>query len=236
MYHLGQGDPEPSVNPEKLTLYDFKFCPYCQRVRYTLDYYGIPYDRILINLMNKPDWFLRMYPVGKVPYIKYIGNEFPESEDIMRFVDKLNGKPETRLLNVCGEEAFKNALSLSEDLGRTRYRFAYYGGSADDVKEFLEVCGKVDAAIKGPYFCGNKVSLADMALAPFLLGWKLVLQRIAKFTPNNTEASIAAAYPKFTAYRKMMEKEPYATATGFSDDEYCKYVEMRLSNKTSTRY
>lgn len=36
------GDPEPAVNPDKFTLYDFKFCPFCQRVRYTLDYHRIP--------------------------------------------------------------------------------------------------------------------------------------------------------------------------------------------------
>lgn len=32
---------------------------------------------------------------------------------IIRFVDQFKGEPETSLLSVCGEDAFKNALSLS---------------------------------------------------------------------------------------------------------------------------
>ncbi|KAM7533433.1 hypothetical protein Aperf_G00000119224 [Anoplocephala perfoliata] len=234
MYHLIRGEPEPQINPEKLTLYDFKYCPYCQRVRYTLDYHQIPYDRILINIADKPDWYLRLYPVGKVPFIRYRGEKLGESEAIMRFVDQLNGKPKTSLLRVCGEGAFMNALSLSEYLSGIHYAFAYYGGSAGDVKDFLDACGKIDATIKGPYLCGDKVSLADMALAPFFLGWKCVLQRIAVFTPENTEASIAATYPKLTAYRKLMAEEPYATVTGFDDDEYGRYLEMRRSRDPST--
>ncbi|KAM7532948.1 hypothetical protein Aperf_G00000118704 [Anoplocephala perfoliata] len=172
----------------------------------------------------------------------------------MRFIDQFNGKPETSLLNVCGEEAFKDALSLSANcignlerinmspqtqlrqFAKPRFKIVYEDGKPVDVKEFLDACGKIDAAIKGPYLCGDKVSLADMALAPFLNGWKCVLQYIAALTPDTTEESIAAAYPKFTAYRKMMAEEPYATATRFDEDEYCRFVILRRAMDTSTRY
>ncbi|KAM7533310.1 hypothetical protein Aperf_G00000118694 [Anoplocephala perfoliata] len=236
MYHLRQGDSEPGTNPEKLTLYEFKFCPYCRRVRYTLNYHGIPYDRVLINLMNKPDWYLRLYPAGRVPFMRYRGEELAESDKIMRFVDQLNGKPETSLLNVCGEEAFRKALSLSEDLSPSHHEVIYEKGSAKDVEDFLNACGKIDAAIKGPYLCGDKVSLADMALATFFTGWNYAVERITALTPENTEASIAAAYPKFTAYRKMMEKEPYAVAAGFDDDELRKYLKIYHAKDSSARY
>ncbi|KAM7533250.1 hypothetical protein Aperf_G00000118686 [Anoplocephala perfoliata] len=236
MYHLGQGDSEPQITSEKITLYYCKFCPFCQRVRYTLGYHQIQYDSILINLINKPDWYLRLNPAGRVPFLRYRGEKLADSEKLIRFVDQLNGKSKTSLLNVCGEEALKNAFSLSEGLSKPRHMIVYEKGSAGDVKEFLDACGKVDDAIKGRYLCGDKVSLADMALAPFLNGWKCVTDRITAITPENTEVSIAAAYPKLTAYRKIMAEEPYTKANTFSDDEFCKYVEIFHAKDTSARF
>ncbi|VDD74724.1 unnamed protein product [Mesocestoides corti] len=108
---------EPKVSPEKFTLYDFKFCPYCQRVRYTLDYHQIPYDRVMVNLISKPDWYYRLHPDGKVPLLRFQDERLIESDLVMLYVDQFNGKPETSLLNVCGEEAFKEALALSAAVG-----------------------------------------------------------------------------------------------------------------------
>uniref|UniRef100_A0A5K3G440 GST N-terminal domain-containing protein n=1 Tax=Mesocestoides corti TaxID=53468 RepID=A0A5K3G440_MESCO len=102
MYHLKQGDPEPEVSYEKFTLYDLKFCPFCQRVRYTLDYHQIPYDRVLVNTLCKPDWYYRLNPDGKVPLLRFRDERLVESDLVMLFVDQFNGKPETSLLNVCG--------------------------------------------------------------------------------------------------------------------------------------
>ncbi|VDN97096.1 unnamed protein product [Rodentolepis nana] len=236
MYHLGQGDPEPDINPDKFTLYDFKFCPFCQRVRYTLDYHKIPYDRVLINLINKPDWYLRLHPSGKTPFLRYRGEKLAESDMIIRFVDQFKGDPETSLLSICGEDAFKNALSLSMAFTQPRFKIVYLDPSVSDVDDLLDACSKIDAAVVGPYFCGDKLSLADMALAPFLNGWECVLQRIASLTSDVTGASIASSYPKFTAYRELMEEQPFAKATGFTADEYAKFVEIYRNKDISARY
>uniref|UniRef100_A0A0X3NM69 Glutathione S-transferase DHAR3 n=1 Tax=Schistocephalus solidus TaxID=70667 RepID=A0A0X3NM69_SCHSO len=115
MYHLKEGDLEPPVDPERLTLYDMQFCPYCQRVRYTLDYHGIPYDRVLIDLSSKPSWYLKMHPLGKVPLLLYRGATMAESDVIMKYVDQLKGA-ESSLLSVCGEEGFKSALNLASSV------------------------------------------------------------------------------------------------------------------------
>ncbi|VDL57947.1 unnamed protein product, partial [Hymenolepis diminuta] len=72
-----------------------------------------------------------------------------------------------------------------------------------------------------------------MALAPFLNGWKCVLQRIASLTSEITEASIASSYPKLNAYRELMQQQPYAKATEFSDDEYAKFVEIYRAKDAS---
>ncbi|KAM3182342.1 hypothetical protein ACTXT7_012570 [Hymenolepis weldensis] len=159
MYHLAQGDPEPDINPEKFTLYDFKYCPFCQRVRYTLDYHKIPYDRVLISLINKPDWYLRLHPVGKTPFLLYRGEKLAESDMIIRFVDQFKGEPDTSLLSVCGEDAFKNALSLSLAFTQPRFKIVYLDPSISDVDDLLDACSKIDAAIAGPYFCGVRMNM-----------------------------------------------------------------------------
>ena len=57
-----------------------------------------------------------MNPAGKVPVLRYRDECRTESEQLMRYIDKFNGKPETSLLNVCGEEDFRSALSLSDEV------------------------------------------------------------------------------------------------------------------------
>ncbi|KAL5104222.1 Glutathione S-transferase DHAR3 chloroplastic [Taenia crassiceps] len=237
MLHLKQGDPEPVVNPDKFTLYDFKFCPFCQRVRYTLDYHRIPYDRVLVNLINKPDWFLRLHPESKVPLLRFRGERLVESDLVMRFVDQFNGEPETSLLRVCGEEAFRNSLSLSAELARPRFRVAYcLDASAADVDEFVAACGKIEAAIKQPYLCGDKVSLADLALVPFLNYWHYTMQRLTDLKANTKEEDIFTAFPKLHQYREMMLCQPYVTATACDENDYAKFVQFWRAKDTNASF
>lgn len=44
-------------------------CPYVQRSVIVLLEKGIPYQRTDIDLGNKPDWFARLSPLGKVPVL-----------------------------------------------------------------------------------------------------------------------------------------------------------------------
>lgn len=78
--HQKAGDPEPKVNPDKVTVYNMRyveifefrvwdvyiikstlmsrFCPYAQRTMLTLLAKGVPFDVVNINLKNKPEWFV----------------------------------------------------------------------------------------------------------------------------------------------------------------------------------
>src|ERR1700716_3452564 len=54
----------------KLKLISHKLCPYVQRAVIALTEKGVPFERIDIDLANKPDWFLAISPLGKVPVLK----------------------------------------------------------------------------------------------------------------------------------------------------------------------
>ncbi|MES2034183.1 MAG: glutathione S-transferase N-terminal domain-containing protein, partial [Pseudomonadota bacterium] len=54
----------------KLTLISFPLCPFVQRAIIALEEKKVPYDVVYIDLTNKPDWFLKLSPLGKVPVLK----------------------------------------------------------------------------------------------------------------------------------------------------------------------
>jgi glutathione S-transferase len=58
----------------KLKLVTAKFSPYGHRVEMTLIEKNIPYEKIDIDLANRPDWFVKESPIGKVP-ILYIDDK-----------------------------------------------------------------------------------------------------------------------------------------------------------------
>ena len=51
-------------------LISHKLCPYVQRAVIALNEKGVPFERIDIDLANKPDWFLKISPLGKVPVLR----------------------------------------------------------------------------------------------------------------------------------------------------------------------
>ena len=42
-------------------------CPYVQRARIVLEEKAVPHELEFIDLAGKPDWFLAVSPLGKVP-------------------------------------------------------------------------------------------------------------------------------------------------------------------------
>src|SRR5919204_2951760 len=55
-----------------LKLISHKLCPYVQRAVIALTEKGVPFERIDIDLANKPDWFLKISPLGKVPVLTVV--------------------------------------------------------------------------------------------------------------------------------------------------------------------
>ncbi len=52
-----------------LKLISHKLCPYVQRAVIALTEKGVAFGRIDIDLADKPDWFLKISPLGKVPVL-----------------------------------------------------------------------------------------------------------------------------------------------------------------------
>ncbi|CAL5411632.1 unnamed protein product [Camellia sinensis] len=63
-------------------------CPFTQRVLLTLEEKKIPYKIHLINISDKPQWFLEANPEGKVPVIKFDEEWISDSDVIVSHIEE----------------------------------------------------------------------------------------------------------------------------------------------------
>src|SRR6188474_401494 len=76
-----------------LKLISHKLCPYVQRAAIALSEKGIPFERIDIDLANKPDWFLKISPLGKTPVLLVGDVPIFESAVILEYLEETQSKP-----------------------------------------------------------------------------------------------------------------------------------------------
>lgn len=218
--HLKAGDAQPAIDDSKYTLFAFRFCPFCDRVRLVLNYHKIDYDLIPIALPDKPDWFLRLSPSGKVPMLLYNGEKLVESDLIMRFVDELRG-PDASLMKVCGLETFQHALELSSMFFRPAHSILYNPAvDSQSPNAFRQACEDLCAVLKNEYFSGSQLSLADLVLFPMIDRLESVLARLADRPPDSvTELSLlgnenaAQQYPQLFRYLAQLRILPFVSET-----------------------
>ncbi len=102
-----------------LKLVSHDLCPYVQRAAIALDEKGVPFERINVDLANKPDWFTTLSPLGKVPLLKV---ERREGSEAVLF--------ESAVILECLEETLPGPLHPDDPLVRARHRSWIEFGSA----------------------------------------------------------------------------------------------------------
>jgi glutathione S-transferase len=173
--------------PPLPVLYSFRRCPYAMRARLALKYAGVAVELREVVLRHKPAALLALSPKGTVPVLQLDnGQVLDESLDIMRWA-LAQADPEGWLLQ--GDAAQTQALIALNDgpfkalLDRYKYpdRYpappargslsaAHYRQQAVDMMvQPLEE--RLDAT---PCLFGPSLSLADMALLPFVRQFAMV--------------------------------------------------------------
>ena len=153
---------------ESLKLVSHKLCPYVQRAVIALTEKGVAFERIDIDLANKPDWFLRISPLGKTPVLLVGDHAIFESAVILEYLEETEAKP----------------LHPSHALRRAEHRtFIEFGSavlndiagfySAPDETTFKAKAAQLEARfarletrIIGPWFDGEGFTLVDAVFAP----------------------------------------------------------------------
>src|SRR5712675_3040700 len=71
-----------------LKLISHKLCPYVQRAVIALTEKGVEFERIDIDLADKPDWFLKLSPLGKTPVLLVGDTAIFESAVILEYLEE----------------------------------------------------------------------------------------------------------------------------------------------------
>lgn len=179
-------------------LISFSICPFVQRSAILLEEKQQPYERINIDLANKPEWFLQLSPTGRVPaLVVKDDNANPttlfESAVINEYLDEAFGTP--LLVGTSLEKASMRAwISYSETLIGLQYKLMLATQSddfAEKLTQFVSALKKLKPAPGKPFFNGVAFSLVDVAIAPVFtrLKWlphvTLQLQQEAKNQPDS---------------------------------------------------
>ena len=213
-----------------LTLVSHHLCPYVQRAAIALEEKGVAFERINIDLANKPDWFLAISPLGKVPLLKVGDAVIFESAVILEYL----------------EETQANPLHPADPLKRADHRaWIEFGSSiladiwgfytaADDAamqakaRTLSEKFARLEQRLgEGPYFDGARFSLVDAVFAPVFRYFD-AFDRIGDF-------GMLAGTPRIDAWRQALAQRPSVARAVSADfpERLWAFLEARKSHFSS---
>lgn len=147
-----------------------KMCPFAQKVWIALEASDTKYTMSEVSLYGaggKPAWFMKLNPAGTVPILVFDGdNVYPDSELILDYIRDNTGlhSPEKKVDEV-KVQLWRDILSQKIiPIGKE----AVLGGSTEQLFDLLKY---LDDRVRGPYLCGDTVTVADCAVFPFI--WRI---------------------------------------------------------------
>ncbi len=154
-------------------LYSFRRCPYAMRARIALRYSKISYIHREIKLSNRPKELYDISSKGTVPVLLNIdGNVIDESMDIMYFALNYKDPKNWFKTNINKQNKLikRNDSQFKKSLDKYKYHVRFkentYEFYQDSMAKFLR---EYDFVLKNQkYLINEKISLADIALFPFI--------------------------------------------------------------------
>ena len=184
----------------------------------TLQEKNVPFDIEYVDLSNKPDWFLQLAPLGKVPTLEVTQDN---GEKVVLF--------ESVVINEYLNEVTEGNMLPSDPLARARARawiefsnellsdvFALTGAKDDEALD--KVTGRMNSKLdrleseiaEGPFFLGPKVSLVDASFLP-------ALQRLSWANELHPALASFASRPKLHRWWTSLAERPSVQQSAVSD-------------------
>ena len=180
----------------KLTLISHRLCPYVQRAVIALTEKSTRFERVDVDLANKPDWFKAISPLGKTPVLKVDNRAIFESAVILEYLEDTQPHPlhpadplrraEHRSWIEFGSSILNDiwALYAAPDASAFETKAKVLGGKFGQLERRLS---------DGPYFDDASFSLVDAVFGPVVRHFD-VFDRIGDF-------GVLAGKPKVNAWR-----------------------------------
>ncbi len=195
-----------------LKLISHKLCPYVQRAVIALTEKGVPFERIDIDLANKPDWFLGISPLGKTPVLVVGQTAIFESAVILEYLEETQphplhpADPLTRAEHRAWIEFGSAVLNDIAGLYTAADENAFNAKARGLEQRFARL--EARAAVS-PWFDGADFSLVDTVFAPVFRYFDL-FDEIGDF-------GILAGKPKLARWRAALAARPSVTSAVSAD-------------------
>ena len=186
-----------------LKLISHKLCPYVQRAVIALSEKRIPFERIDVDLANKPKWFLSISPLGKTPVLQVGDIPIFESAVILEYLEETQLRP----LHPVDPLSRADHRAWIEFGSAVLNDIAGFYGAPDEAafkartsqleRRFARLESRVAAA---PWFDGEHFSLVDAVYGPVFRYFD-VFDEIADF-------GILAHKPKLLRWRNSLAMRP----------------------------
>jgi glutathione S-transferase len=192
----------------KLTLISFPTCPYVQRAVIALKEKGVDFEVVYIDLANKPDWFLDISPLGKVPVLKVEreGKELAivfESAVILEYLEETVGGTRLHPVDALERAQHRSWIEFGSQVLGDLWRLSAAKDEAELDAARQALAGKLqrlETIVVGPFFAGSDFSLVDAVFAPAF--------RQLDALETVVQTGLTADLPKLDAWRKSLAARP----------------------------
>ncbi len=209
-----------------LKLVSHKLCPYVQRAVIALAEKGVPFERVDVDLADKPDWFLKVSPLGKTPVLLVEDVPIFESAVILEYLEETQSNPlhpgdALRRAEHRGWIEFGSAV-LNDIAGfyGAKDKATFDAKIAALADKFVRLEARVAAA---PWFDGEGFSLVDAVFGPVFRYFD-VFDGIGDF-------GIIAGKPKLCAWRTALSDR--ASVSGAVSSDYAKLLRDFIDRRNS---
>ena len=154
---------------ETLTLISHELCPYVQRAAIAMTEKGMSFNRRVVDLANKPDWFRAISPLGKTPVLLIQDTAIFESAVILEYLEDIGPRPlhpsnplrraEHRAWIEYGSSVLNDIAGLYSAESANGFEIKRIALNA----KFARVEARLEA---GPFFEGKQFSVIDAVYGP----------------------------------------------------------------------
>jgi glutathione S-transferase len=195
-----------------LVLVSHALCPYVQRAAIVLAEKGVPFERRDIDLAAKPDWFLKVSPLGKTPVLLVGEAAVFESAVICEYLDETTTPrlhPTDALQRAQHRAWMEFGSSLLNTIGAL-YNApddASLAARADEIRQRL---AQLEATLgEGDFFAGNAFSIVDAVFGP-------VFRYLTVFDADGS-FGFDQGLPKLQRWRRALAARPSVAAAVHAD-------------------
>jgi glutathione S-transferase len=197
---------DPKLAPvavSRLTLVSHHLCPYVQRAAIALTEKGVPFERVDVDLADKPGWFRALSPLGKVPLLEVVAGARQavifESAVILEYLEETQANPlhpADPLERARQRSWIEFGSSILNGIGRF-YNAQTDQALAHEAATLAGMFGRIEAEIgAGPWFAGAAFGLVDAVYGPIFRYFD-TFERIGEF-------GVLAGKPKVRAWRAAL--------------------------------